>query len=573
MRHIHWLILVLILSLAGTCAVPSAKPTGSPAQPPETATPTATVERATPTPTRVRRATPTSPPEQPAGPFWWNDSVFYEIFVRSFYDSDSDGKGDLNGLIQKLDYLNDGDPTTTNDLGITGIWLMPIAESPSYHGYDVVDYFTVEQDYGTNDDFRRLMEEAHGRGIRVIIDLVLNHTSYKHPWFKSAQRDVNSPYRDFYIWSDEDPGYKSPWGGQVWHRSGDSYYYGIFWEGMPDLNYRNPAVTAEMEKVIRFWLEDMGADGFRLDAIKHLIEEDRNQENTRATHEWLRGFYKIYKDANPEALAVGEVWSSTLEVSKYIGDQIDLAFEFNTAEAMLNSARGQNRNPVLRAHRQIAEFYPPNQFATFLTNHDQDRVMTQLRENTHWAKTAASLLLTGPGVPFIYYGEEIGHIGGKPDENIRTPMQWSNADNAGFTTASVAWRAPQRNYRDVNVAAQTDDPNSLLSHYRRLIHTRDGHEALRIGDWREVNVEDRRLYSFLRHSDNETLLVLINLSDEPISDYSLSLEEGPLSQGSAAEVFTGTSVSAPKVNADGGFDDYKPVEELGPYGAYIIQFR
>lgn len=569
MQHIHWLILVLLLFLAGTCAVPSAEPT----QPPETATPTATAELATPTATKVTRATPASPPEGTVGPFWWNDSVFYEIFVRSFYDSDGDGNGDLNGLIEKLDYLNDGDPSTTDDLGITGIWLMPIAESPSYHGYDVVDYFTVDKDYGTNDDFLHLMEEVHRRGIRVIIDLVLNHTSYKHPWFKSAQSDVNSPYRDFYIWSDEDPGYKSPWGGTVWHRSGDSYYYGIFWEGMPDLNYRNPAVTAEMEKVIRFWLEDMGADGFRLDAIKHLLEEGRNQENTASTHEWLRGFYKVYKDANPEALAVGEVWSSTLEVAKYIGDQVDLAFEFNTAAAMLKSARYENRSHILRAHRQITERYPPNQFATFLTNHDQDRVMSQLREDVNRARAAASLLLTGPGVPFLYYGEEIGQIGGKPDENIRTPMQWSDADNAGFTTATIAWRAPQRNYRDVNVAAQTDDPDSLLSHYRRLIHVRSAHEALRIGDWREVEVEDRRIYTSLRHSDDETLLVLVNLSGETIADYSLTLEEGPLSEGAATEVFTGVSVSAPTVNAAGGFEDYRPLTELEPYTTYLIQLR
>jgi glycosidase len=190
------------------------------------------------------------------------------------------------------------------------------------------------------------------------------------------------------------------------------------------------------------------------------------------------------------------------------------------------------------------------------------------------AKTAASLLLTGPGVPFLYYGEEIGHVGGKPDENIRTPMQWSDADHAGFTTATIAWRAPQRNYRqEVNVAAQTDDPDSLLSHYRRLIQTRNAHEALRAGDWREVKAEDKRIYGFLRHGDDETLLVLINLSDEPISDYSLSLDQGPLSEGSANEFFAGASVSAPAVNADGGFDAYAPLAELEAYSTYIIQLK
>jgi len=210
----------------------------------------------------------------------------------------------------------------------------------------------------------------------------------------------------------------------------------------------------------------------------------------------------------------------------------------------------------------------------FLTNHDQERAMSELHENVDRAKTAASLQLAGPGLPFLYYGEEIGHIGGKPDENIRTPMQWSDEDNAGFTTATIAWRAPQRNYRqEVNVAAQTGDPDSLLSHYRRLIQTRNAHEALRIGDWREVNIGDKRLYAFLRHSDEETLLVLINLGGEPIADYSLSLDQGPLSEGSANEVFDGATVSAPAVNADGGFDAYAPLAELAAHGTYIIQLK
>ncbi|MBU0705392.1 MAG: DUF3459 domain-containing protein [Chloroflexi bacterium] len=551
-------------------------PSAEPTQPAATETPTATAQSPAPTPTtQIKTATPISPPEATTSPFWWNDAVFYEIFVRSFYDSNGDGVGDLNGLIEKLDYLNDGDPTTTDDLGVTGLWLMPISQSPSYHGYDVSDYFTVDDEYGDNEDFCRLMEEAHKRGIRVIVDLVLNHTSSQHPWFQSARDDVDGPYRDFYVWSEEDPGYKSPWGTRAWHRSSSGYYYGLFWEGMPDLNYDNPAVTTEMEKVIRFWLEDMGADGFRLDAVKHLIEEGRTQENTPATHEWLRGFYVFYKGINPDAMSVGEVWSPTVEVVKYIGDQLDLAFEFDTAQAILKSAKFEDRNYILRAHHLSTKRYPPNQFATLLTNHDQERVMSELNEDVNWAKTAASLLLTGPGVPFLYYGEEIGHVGGKPDENIRTLMQWSAGDNAGFTTKPAAWRAPQLNYRKVNVAAQTDDPDSLLNHYRRLIHTRNTHAALRVGDWREVEVEDKRLYAFLRHSpgNGETLLVLINLSDEPITDYSLSLAEGPLSVGSGNEIFTGVPVSGPAVNGEGGFDGYTPLAELTPYSTYIIRIE
>ena len=561
---------VLSLTLVGACVAPSAEPT----QPLATATVTATAHLPVPT-TQIETATPVSPPEIAVGPFWWNDAVFYEIFVRSFYDSDGDGIGDLNGLIEKLDYLNDGDPATTDDLGVTGLWLMPITQSPSYHGYDVSDYFTVDDEYGTNEDFLRLMEEAHERDIRVVVDLVLNHTSSQHPWFQSARDDVDSPYRDFYVWAEDDPGYKSPWGGPVWHRTSSGYYYGIFWEGMPDLNYGDQAVTAEMEEVIHFWLEDMGADGFRLDAIKHLIEDGRTQENTPATHEWLRGFYTFYKETNPDAVTVGEVWSSTTEVVKYVGDQVDLAFEFDTAQAILKSVRFEDRNYILRAHRLATGQYPLNQFATFLTNHDQERAMSELDEDVNRAKMAVSLLLTGPGVPFLYYGEEIGHVGGKPDENIRTPMQWSGGDNAGFTTATMAWRSPQLNYQEANVAAQTDDADSLLNHYRRLIQARNGHEPLRVGDWREVEVEDKRLYAFLRHSpgNGETLLVLINLSDEPITDYSLSLAEGPLSAGSGSEIFAGVPVSGPTVNANGGFEGYTPLAELAPYSTYIIQIE
>ncbi|MCD6290094.1 MAG: DUF3459 domain-containing protein, partial [Anaerolineae bacterium] len=370
-------------------------------------------------------------------------------------------------------------------------------------------------------------------------------------------------------------GYKGPWGQRVWHCTATGYYYGIFWKGMPDLNYDNPAVTAEMEKVIRFWLEDMGVDGFRLDAVKHLIEEGRVQENTPETHEWLRGFYTFYKRINPNALTVGEVWSPTVEAAKYVGDQLDLVFEFDTARAMLQSARFSDRGDVLRAHRLVMERYPLNQFATFLTNHDQPRVMTQLHGNVNKAKVAASLLLTGPGVPFLYYGEEIGQRGDKPDENIRTPMQWSDADNAGFTTAAAAWRMPQPDYRDVNVATQARDPGSLFNHYRQLIHLRSAHPALRLGDWQEVNVADRRLYAFLRYTQDEVVLVLINLGGESVSDYSLSLDAGPLRQldeaGAPIELLRGETVRAPVVNDRGGFTGYQPLATLEPYATYVIE--
>jgi len=235
-------------------------------------------------------ATPVAEPKTDVP--WWRSTICYEVFVRSFQDSDSDGIGDINGLISRLDYLNDGQPGSGDDLGVGCIWLMPVMQSPSYHGYDVTDYRTIEEDYGTNADFLRLMEEAHARGIRVIVDFPLNHISVEHDWFVQAASDPDSPYRDWFIFEDGDPGYRGPWGQQVWHRNphGDGYYYGLFDSAMPDLNFRNDEVNAEFRDITEFWLTEMGVDGFRMDAIKHVIEEGQIQENTPATIAWLRDY-------------------------------------------------------------------------------------------------------------------------------------------------------------------------------------------------------------------------------------------------------------------------------------------
>ena len=353
---------------------------------------------------------------------WWNDHIFYEVFVRSFKDSDGDGIGDLQGLISMLDYLNDGDPQTDTDLGVTGLWLMPVAQSPSYHGYDVTDYLTIEEDYGTNEDFKRLMAEAHKRGMVVIVDLVMNHTSSEHPWFIESQ-NPSSPYRTWYIWDDSPLQYPSPWGTQVWHPLGDSYYYGLFWSGMPDLNYNNGEVTLAMREVIQYLLQEMGVDGFRLDAVRHLIENGPVQQNTPATHAWLEDFYRYVHTLSPDALTVGEVWDTTDAVVEYVGDEVDIAFEFDLAQAILTSIKDGDNQELITVQDRILESYGQGQYAAFLTNHDQNRVINQLQRNRERARIAATLLLTNPGVPFIYYGEEIGMRGIKPDEDIRRPMQ------------------------------------------------------------------------------------------------------------------------------------------------------
>ena len=506
---------------------------------------------------------------------WWSDTVFYEIFVRSFYDSDGNGVGDFNGITAKLDYLNDGDPQTTSDLGITGIWLMPIFPSPSYHGYDVTDYYGVNPQYGTMDDFKRLVEEAHKRGIHVVIDMVLNHTSDQHPWFKEAKKDINSPYRDWYIWSETNPGYKGPWNQDVWHPSLTGYYYGIFEAFMPDLNYTNPEVTAEMQKIYSFWLNDVGIDGFRLDAAKHLIEENTIQQNTNATHEWYQSMYPVYKEIKPDSMTVGELFGDSISIaSRYVTKkEFDLVFNFQLSSTILQAAQtGRGRN-VTRVLETSNAFLPEYQYAPFLTNHDQNRVMSQLQNDIRKAKIAAAMMLTTPGTPFIYYGEEIGMTGVKPDENIRRPMQWSGSVNADFTTGRP-WRTPDANFKEVNVADQTNAPDSLLSLYRDLIQLRGAHSSLRTGDYIVLDCNNPAVYAVLRKDESEIILVLINLDDTPISEYILTGKGIEMAEPaySASALYGDGQVQGPVVKR-GEFEDYRPVDILSPYSIHIIKFE
>lgn len=507
---------------------------------------------------------------------WWHQTVFYEVFVRSFADSTTgplanDGIGDLPGLIEKLDYLNDGDPATTDDLGVTGLWLMPVMQSPSYHGYDVTDYTAVNQDYGTAEDFKRLVAEAHRRGMRILIDLPINHTSSEHPWFVEARDNPQSARRDWYIWSEEKPDYLGPWGQVVWHPSPSGYYYGLFWEGMPDLNLENPEVTAEMTRIARHWLEDLGVDGFRLDAARHLIEEGSVQENTQATHEWWRAFRAVFKASNPEALALGEIWTRGADVAEYLqGDELDLAFDFDLAAAIVGGVMNRKADTIQKALAASYGLYGSGLSATFLTNHDMNRVMSQLGQNADKAKLAAAVLMTIPGVPFVYYGEEIGMTGVKPDEMIRTPMQWSAEKGAGFTTASP-WEPINSDFREKNVAAQAEDPASLLSTYRALIRLRAGHPALRVGAYSAVESTNAALLAFLRFGDEETILVAINLGAQAVSDYQLSLAEGSLAGTyQATRLYAGPAeLPALAANGKGGFDSYRPLPEI-PVGGVLI---
>jgi alpha-amylase len=525
-------------------------------------------------------AQPVSPvtdmPQGTDGYQWWNDTTFYEIFVRSFYDSDGNGIGDFNGITAKLDYLNDGNPKTTTDLGVTGIWLMPINPSPSYHGYDVTDYYAVNPDYGTMDDFKNFLNEAHKRGIRVIMDMVLNHTSNQNPWFTNSW-DPTSSYHDWYVWSGTKPNYNGPWGQQVWFPSHGEYYYALFGNQMPDLNYTSPAVTAEMDNVIQYWLTDVGVDGFRLDAIKYLIEEGANMQNTESTHAWLQQLRTVYKGANPEAMTVGEVaGDNALILASYTsGDQLDLTFEFDLASAFVQSANDGNAGTAIGQLKLSYKLIPPLQFAPFLTNHDQNRLMSQLNNDPNKVKVAASMLLTSPGVPFLYYGEEVGLEGTKPDEQIRRPMQWSAEKSAGFST-TFPWESVGPDYQTYNVATETGDPTSILEHYRTLIQVRNDHAALRVGDVNFVRADNTALYTILRLSQEEKVLVIVNLSDTPVSGYKLSLDKSNIPVGKyRAFPILGTNEKLTGLTFDnnGGFSDYVPLPEIPAYGTLIIQLQ
>ena len=416
-------------------------------------------------------------------------------------------------------------------------------------------------------------KRAHKRGIRIIVDLVMNHTSSEHPWFLASQ-DPASEQRDWYIWADENPNYRGPDGQVVWHSNPGGFYYGVFWSGMPDLNFENPDTTAAIYEAAQFWLEEMNVDGFRLDAIKFMVEEGQGQQNTRSTHNWLEDFYTFYKGVDANAFTVGEAWTGTQQVVEYTGDEVDIAFQFFLAEDIINSAGAGLSSIFLETQQEVYDSFPANQYATFITNHDQNRVMSQLRGDEGQARLAASILLTGTGVPFIYYGEEIGMTGVKPDEDIRRPMQWaSNGPNVGFTEGTP-WRPASDDFPAVSVQRQDDDPDSLLNHYRALIQLRNQHEALRVGDWILVEANSGRLYTFLRHTENETILVIINFNRNPVQadDYSLELASGPLGSGVTAVSLYGDSVTiAPETNSDGGFSGYIPLSEIPPQSVHIIQ--
>ncbi len=488
---------------------------------------------------------------------WYKNAIFYELYVRAFHDSNGDGHGDLPGVIQKLDYLQ--------ALGVDCIWLLPIYPSPLRDdGYDIADYYSVLPEYGTLDDFRRLVEEVHRRGMRIITDLVLNHTSDQHPWFQAARADRNSPYRDYYVWSDDNQKYKeariifldtetSNW---TWDAQAGQYYWHRFYSSQPDLNYDNPAVRQEMLNVMRFWL-DIGVDGFRADAVPYLYErEGTNCENLPETHAYLKEIRAYLDQHYPDRVLLAEANQWPKDVRQYFGDgdEFHMGFHFPVMPRIYMALRrGDNRSLewILKRTPPIPENC---QWCVFLRNHDELTLEMVTEEERQWMwqeyapdprmrlnlgirrrlaplldndrrkiELANSLLFSLPGSPIIYYGDEIGmgdNIWLFDRNGVRTPMQWLPEEKGGFSSAPVdAFYAPMiqgepYGPQRVNVASQQAQPGSLLDFTRRLISLRKANPILGWGDFTWLDAGCHAVAAYLRSDGTERLLILNNLSGE-----------------------------------------------------------
>jgi alpha-amylase len=520
------------------------------------------------------RDTAPPPVSLTAGPEWTRGAVCYEVFIRSFADSDGNGVGDLNGLTARLDYINDGNPDSQSDLGASCIWLMPVAESPSYHGYDVSDYYAVDREYGTADDFKRFVAEAHRRGIKVLVDMVLNHASSEHASFKAAIADTASPYRSWYRFSPAPVG-KGPWGMEAWHKSPvrDEYYYGVFWHGMPDLNYETPAVREEAKKVATFWLREMGVDGFRLDAVPYLLEEGSCLSGCPGTHAFLKEYAEHIDSIAPEAYTVGEAWGRIDTVLPYYPDQLTSYFAFELSDSLLSAVRNGSAAGFLGGFLRLQDTLPAYRWSPILTNHDAKRTMSAIGGGMDRAKLAATLLLTLPGLPYVYYGEEIGMTGDKPDERLRTPMQWKLGRGTGFTTGTP-WSSAQPDSMAITVEAQEADSGSLLNLYRRLIHLRKSNEALGEGRLIPLTTGHPAVAAYLRRAGDQAVLVVANMSGEAIAGITIGSEPETLPPGSyePRNLLWGLGGAALEVGSEGRLAGYNPVPgALGPREVLVLE--
>ncbi|WIG97233.1 maltose alpha-D-glucosyltransferase [Myxococcus sp. SDU36] len=488
-------------------------------------------------------------------PLWYKKALIYELHLRAFHDSNGDGHGDIPGLIEKLPYLQ--------DLGINCLWLLPHYPSPLRDdGYDIADFYGVHPDYGTLADFQRLVDEAHKRDIRVITELVVNHTSDQHPWFQEARSDPNSPKRDWYVWSDTDERYKgariifldterSNW---TWDPVAKQYFWHRFFSHQPDLNYDNPEVQEAMLDVMRFWL-NMGVDGFRCDAVPYLFErEGTNCENLPETHAFLKRLRKTI-DAEYQGkmlLAEANQWPADVRVYFGDGDEFHMGFHFPVMPRLFMAVRREDRTPIVEIMQQTPDIPDNCQWAIFLRNHDEltlemvtdeDRdymyreyaTDPRMRINLGIRRRLAplmdngrrrielmhSLLFTLPGTPVLYYGDEIGmgdniYLGDR--NGVRTPMQWTGDRNAGFSRADYARlyapviADPVYGYQSINVEAQDRVKSSLLHWVKRMIRIRQRYPVFSLGNLRFLQTDNRKVLAFIREWEGQTVLVVCNLS-------------------------------------------------------------
>lgn len=455
------------------------------------------------------------------------EGVYYSLFVRSFADSDGDGIGDLAGLTQQLDYLNDGCDATHDDLGVTGLWLLPIFPSPSYHGYDVSDYCAVNSVYGTMEDFEKLIAEAGKRGISVILDLPCNHSSTEHPWF-AASRYPADEHRSWYYWLDSAEAAsergisltKQVWGHPLWNKTGGGYYAGLFDKAMPDLNIAEPAVRKALKEAAAFWLKK-GVAGFRLDAAMHVFNMNKIPAGRSALADslaWWTEFAEFCKALKPNVYLVGEVWDTASTRAAYM-KALGSDFHFDMGTLITETVRlgkAGNNNLAKSLYADYLAYrvaYPDYIDAPFLTNHDQNRIAGMLHGNPASLKLAASLYILTEGIPFVYYGEEIGMMGGKPDEQLRTPFLWAKP---GASRLQTAWIESKYNAKTVPLAEQMRDPESLFSHYRTLIRLKTGLPALLRGRMEPLDTENGALVSYTMRHQNEAAFIVHNLTDAPV---------------------------------------------------------
>jgi maltose alpha-D-glucosyltransferase / alpha-amylase len=486
---------------------------------------------------------------------WYKDAIFYEVYVRGFFDSNGDGVGDFRGLTGKLDYLE--------WLGITCIWLLPFYNSPLRDGgYDIADYYMVLPDYGTIEDFKDFLKAAHARQIRVIADLIINHTSDQHPWFQEARSSPDLPKRSWYVWSDSDQRYsdariiftdseRSNW---TYDEQACAFYWHRFFNHQPDLNYDNPQVQQAILDVVSFWL-DLGIDGFRVDAVPYLFErEGTNCENLPETHQFLKALRSFVAARYPDALLLAEANQWPEDVVQYFGDgdELHMGYHFPIMPRLFMALRQEDRRPIVEILERTPQIPESCQWGMFLRNHDEltlemvtdeerdylyneyakDRRMrlnigirrrlAPLMENgRRRIELLHALLFTLPGSPFLYYGDEIGmgdniYLGDR--DGVRTPMQWSADRNAGFSTADFAQlyfpviMDPVYGYQAVNVEAQRRYSTSLLNWLREMIHLRKRHLVFGRGDLTFIKPANRKIFAFVRSYLNETVLCVFNLS-------------------------------------------------------------